>query len=314
MGSKVRFWEGLATMLEAGFPIREALDHAADSPPLGMGATIDVLLQTVRAGRTLAEGMESVPGAFARFEIEVIRASEESGTLDRAARSLAATAEAAERDRRRLLSMLAYPTIVLLLVPVPLNISKLVTGKPGAFLLGWLSFTLPIAALVFAGFLVLRSARSGGAATRVLLRVPVLGPILRDAALVRWARAYAALDDAGVPADRTAERAAAATGIAALEGPLAAPAAAIRSGITREQAFAPAPLPIELRAAMVSGEKAGSIAPSLRRAADLLEAKNRARQDAAMALLPVAALIVAGAAVAYAAFSIIGGYYGAVGR
>jgi type II secretory pathway component PulF len=301
-------------MLEAGIPVRAAIDHVADSPPLGWGAVLAALQRTVGGGRTLAEGMEANPGAFARFEIEVVRAAEESGTLDRAARSLAATAEASERDRRRLIGMLAYPTAILLLVPVPLNIGRLMNGRFSDFVLGWLAFTAPIAILVAAAVLLLRSARGGGAPARALLRVPVIGPILRGAALVRWARAYAALDDAGVPADRAVERAAAATGIAAMEGPLASPAPALRAGISREQAFAPVDLPLELRAAIVEGEKTGGLAGSLRRAADGLEAANRTRQDAAMALLPIAATLLAGGAVLYAGAKIIGDYYGAAGR
>ena len=59
MSSRVRFWEGLATMLEAGIPVRAAIDHVADSPPLGWGGVIGSLQRTVGGGRTLAEGMEA---------------------------------------------------------------------------------------------------------------------------------------------------------------------------------------------------------------------------------------------------------------
>jgi type II secretory pathway component PulF len=195
---------------------------------------------------------------------------------------------------------------------VPLNVGFLVQGRPVAFLAGWAILALPLLALVGGVALFVRAARRGAGPARVLLALPVAGPLARDAALVRWARAYAALDDAGVPADLAASRAAAACGLAALEAPLAVPATALRTGRSRAEAFAGAPLPSDLLAALVQGEASGSLAESLRRAADGLEARLRAREEATLALLPVAATILAGIAVFWVFVSVIGGYYGQI--
>jgi len=309
MGARARFWEGLATMLQAGIPLRQTLAHIDASPPRGFSGPVAAMKAAVDAGRPLADGMEAVSAEFARFEIEVVRAAEASGTLDRAARLLADAAESAERSRRRVIGALLYPSAVLLFVPVPLNVHHLVQGRPLAFLGGCLLYASPLLALAAGGLLLLRAARHGKGAARLLLALPLAGGILRDAALVRWAQAYAALDDAGVAADVAASRAAAACGIAALEEPLAAPAAALRVGRSRREAFAAAPLPPDLLAALVQGETSGTLAESLRRAAGGLEARLRTRVDAAIALLPVAATILAGAAVLWVALKIVGGYY-----
>jgi len=128
-------------------------------------------------------------------------------------------------------------------------------------------------------------------------------------ALVRWARTFAALEDAGVPAESCTEQAAAATGYAPLARALSAPAEAVRRGVSRAEAFRPAPLPPEFHHALSTGETAGSIAASLRAAAESLEHRAEARATAILALVPVVAILIAGVVVAVVAISMVGGAY-----
>jgi type IV pilus assembly protein PilC len=310
MDAPAGFYEGLASMLEAGIPIRTALDHLASRASGAEGESLRHLRDQVVAGRPLADAMAERPAVFRPYEVELIRASETSGTLDGAVRSLAANAEAARRVKRKMLSSLAYPLAVLHFAPVPVNIQSLVNGRVFAFIGGCLLMLIPLWCVLGGIWLLLRRAREGGTAARVLLAVPLVGGILRDAALARWARAFAALEDAGVPADLCATRSAAATGLAALAGPLADPAALIRQGMTRAVAYAAAPLPRELYESLAQGEMTGNIAPNLRRSADALEHRLSTRMDTLTALMPVIATIVVGAVVMWIALSFYGSYYG----
>jgi type II secretory pathway component PulF len=307
------FYEGLASLLDAGIPVRAALDQLAAQAGGDFGEALRHLRDAVDRGRTVADAMEERPGTFRRFEVELVRAAETSGTLDRTARALAADEEAADRVRRRLLSTLAYPVLVLHGAAIPLNIGSLMQGRTAAFFLGCLAWLVPLWVLGGIGWWFFRAARRGGAAGRVLLAVPVLGGMVRDAALLRWARTFAALEDAGVAPEPCALRAAAATGYAALEEPLAAPAARLRSGGSRAEAFARAPLPAEMYAALSTGEASGSIASSLRKVAEVFEHRLTTRTDAALAMAPVAATVVAGIVVLLVAVKILGGYYGMAG-
>jgi type II secretory pathway component PulF len=304
------FYEGLASQLDAGIPVRSALAQLSARAEGSYGEALRHLRAAVDAGRPLAEAMEGRPRAFRRFEVALVRAAETAGGLDRAARTLAADEEASDRVKRRLLVGLAYPALVLHLVPIPLNVASLVQGRPGEFLAGCLLWLLPLWALVGAGAWLWSRARTGGAEGRLLLGIPLLGGLLRDGAMVRWARAFAALEDAGIAPGPCTAQAAAVTGYAVLEGPLASPAAALGGGASRADAFAGAPLPPELYAALAQGETAGSIAASLRRTADVLEDRLAAKVKAAMALLPPIAVVIAGAAVAFAALRVLSGYYG----
>jgi len=304
------FYESLASLLDAGIPVRAAMDQLAAREGGSFGEALAHLRDAVDRGRPLADAMAERPGAFRRYETELVRAAETSGTLDRAARALAADEEAADRVRRRLLSTLAYPALVLHGAVVPLNIHLLMQGRTGAFFAGCLAWLVPLWAAGALGWWFLRAARRGGAAGRLLLAVPVMGGMLRDAALLRWARTFAALEDAGVAPEPCAVRAAAATGYAVLEERLAAPAARLRTGASRSEAFASAPLPAEMYAALTTGETSGTIAASLRKTAEVFEHRLSTRTDAVLGLAPAVATVLAGIAILLVGLKVIGGYYG----
>ena len=309
MRARRLFYDGLASLLDAGIPVRTAMAQLAEQSSGSYREALRHLRSAVEGGRTLADGMEERPGVFRRFEIELVRAAETSGTLDRAARALAADEEASDRVRRKIVVALAYPAFVLHGAPIPLNIGLLVQGRFGAFLLALLPWYAVLWALAALGWWLLREARRGGPAARVLLAIPFLGGLLRDAALLRWARTFAALEDAGVAPEPCVLRSAAATGLAALERPLEEPALRIRTGSSLADAYAGAPLPADLYSSLVQGETAGKIAESLRRTADARESSLSTRTDSAIAILPAVATVIAGAAVLYVALKVVGGFY-----
>ena len=303
MRARRLFYGGLASLLGAGIPVRAALAQLAEASSGAYREGLRHLGATVDAGRPLSDGMEERPGLFRRFEVELVRAAEASGTLDRAARALEAEEEAAERVRRKIVGALAYPALVLHGVPIPVG---LVTGRFWATVIPWY---LVLWACIGLGWWLLREARRGGPASGVLLAVPFLGGLLRDGALLRWARTFAAMEEAGIGPEPRTVRAAAATGLHALEAPLAAPANRIRGGASLADSFAGGPLPHDLYAALVTGESSGTIAESLRRAVAVRESSLESRTDGALALLPAIGTILAGAAVLWAALSVFGRAY-----
>ncbi len=309
MRARRLFYEGLASMLGAGIPVRTAMDHLAAGVRGGFGEALRHLSSAVLAGLPVSGAMQDRPRAFPRHHAELVRAAESSGTVDRAFRALGEEEAAAERLAGKILSRSLYPLAVVHFAAVPLNITLLSQGRflsfAGAVLLCW----LPLWAALAAGWWLLRRARTGGVAAAVVLRIPFLGGMLRDRALLRWARVFAALDDAGAPADVAAERAAAATGLAALEGPLARPAAALRAGSSRSAAFAGAPLPVPFQAALARGEQTGTVAESLSKEASAMEFALEAKGESLVALLPVASTILAGVVVFFVAMKVLGGVY-----
>lgn len=297
------FYEGMASMLGSGMPVRTALGYAAAYGGGSFGEAVRHLEREAGRGRPIADAMAERPGAFPRFHVEMVRAAETSGSIDRTLRGLAASEAAAETRFGKVVARVVYPLFVVHFAAVPLNIVALIQTGFGAFVRGCVLFWVPLWIGIGAVAWLWRSARTGGPASGFLLSLPLIGGILRDGAWVRWARTFAALEDAGVDAALCTEQAAAAAGFAAMERDLAAPAAAIRRGVSRAEAFAPAGLPPDLHQALAQGEISGTIAEGLGKAADAREHAANSRSDALLNLLPAVATILAGAVVAWVAIS-----------
>ncbi|MHC4820504.1 MAG: type II secretion system F family protein [Planctomycetota bacterium] len=309
MKARAAFWSGLSSLLGAGIPIRPALAQLSEGSRGAFGRAVRTVSDDVEGGRPLAESLAAHPHAFRRHEVEIMRAAEMNGRLDEAAGTLGEAEERADKARGRLLASLAYPAVVIHFVPIPLNISRLVNDGVLSFAMGWLTWIFPLWLAVGVAVYLFRSPATRETAGRFVATLPFLGGILTDLAWVRWARTFAALEEAGVPADACVIRSSAVVGLPHLEVALASPEVAVRHGTTRWEAFEPVPLPGNLRQALKQGEHSGTIGPSLNKQAELMEHAALTRLETVISLAPVAAIVLAGAAVLYAALSIMGGYY-----
>lgn len=107
--------QDLSMLLRAGLPLDQALDTSVQyaEKPL-VRAVVKRLLDKVRSGTSLADGMAAEGDAFDRFVVGMTRAGEASGALDLV---LAKTSEFLERSHKsiqNLRSALLYPIILLI--------------------------------------------------------------------------------------------------------------------------------------------------------------------------------------------------------
>jgi general secretion pathway protein F len=104
----------MATLLSAGLPLTTCLDSMLQQ--LKRGALQQVLAQIrerIQEGSSLAASMEEHPRVFPAPFTAMIRAGENSGTLDLIMERLAAFGEQQEALKRKLQSSLAYPILIL---------------------------------------------------------------------------------------------------------------------------------------------------------------------------------------------------------
>lgn len=217
------FIRELATALQAGLPLVQALrtiGKQGRSP--AQQAMLARLIDDVEHGRSLAEAAADVGKPFTELMINMIRAGEASGRL---ADVLAQSAELLDADvklRRSLLSATLYPMIlgvliiaamVVLVTFIVPGILKTVEGNlktlplPTLIVKGLADFMqqwwwLVVLGLVAAVFVVYRLLADPAIRLIVdarLLRVPLLGRLLRDVAVARFTRTLATLSSAGVP-------------------------------------------------------------------------------------------------------------------
>jgi len=312
----------LATLVAAGVTVTEAL--AAVGEETEQAALANAFTHAharLREGVPLADALGASPAVFAPLFCDVVRAGEASGALPAVLLRLADHAEATAATRARLRAALTYPAVMVL-----------ATAAVLAFLLTWVvpqvthlfaesGARLPLAtrALVAVTHLVAVSwwavlplgmgpvlglgawARTESGRERVdaiMLRLPLVAGLVRKVASARLARTLATLLAGGVPLE-------AALGIAVPvmgNRTLAAAAARAREAVRQGQPLAAALAasgafpPLLVRLAAV-GERGGSLAGTLERAAAAHEGEVEGALAALVALVEPALILAMGGVV-----------------
>jgi type IV pilus assembly protein PilC len=214
----------LSTLSEAGIPVVRALTILeGQTRPGPFKDILAELAEDVSGGTPLSEAMAKHTGCFDELYSSMVRAGEAAGILDRILTRLAAFREKAAEIRGKIVNAMIYPAIltfvavavvsavVVFVIPrfqeifdsfdvelpdttrVLLDVSEFATQR------WYLVFGLPIV-LVILHFVLL--ARSEGYRYRIhglVLRIPLLGGLLRQSLVARFARTFGTLVEAGVP-------------------------------------------------------------------------------------------------------------------
>jgi len=225
------FTRQLSTLQDAGLPLLRSIQILeAQQKPGQLKAILAGVAEDVEGGTTLSDSMARQPKAFDRLYCKMVNAGEIGGVLDVILQRLANFLEKAQRLRRRVIGALIYPVVVIMVaVLIVTGIMVFVIPKfqeifndfnvelPGltVWLIGvsvWVAGqqdgqTVPGAVwilcspfIVFLFLKLIRKTGPGRAVTDILvLRVPVLGGMLRKTAVARFTRTLGTLISAGVP-------------------------------------------------------------------------------------------------------------------
>lgn len=213
----------LSTLVRSGLPLDESLLAVSEQTEY---SHIRNIIMGVRAkvleGHPLAEGLGDFPSSFPEIYRATVAAGEQSGHLDTVLERLADYTESREQLRSRTINALLYPVmlfvvcsfIVMLMLTfvVPKIVKQFDNAKAALplmtriligisnFLRDW-GLWLLIAAVI-GGFLFARSLRNVDNRRRFhafLLRVPLLGRVVRGTNTTRFARTLATLTSSAVP-------------------------------------------------------------------------------------------------------------------
>jgi type IV pilus assembly protein PilC len=199
-----RFTRQLATMHRAGVPLLQCLDLAIRSSSPFFSGILQAVHDAVEQGQALHQALRQHPHHFDTLYCSVVEAGELSGTLDTVLSRLAQDLEQATALQARIRAALLYP------LAFEQTFASLGAALPWPTLLvieasRWLQVHGPWLLLALAaGALALRSrlrrhATMQHTMDRLLLHLPLLGPLAHKAATARWARTLATLFAAGVP-------------------------------------------------------------------------------------------------------------------
>jgi general secretion pathway protein F len=309
----------LASLAAAGLPVTEALAATADLSSAATARALTLVAGRVREGSALADALGGEAGRFPELYRAAVRSGEASGDLAGTLAQLADHLDAALARRRRLATALTYPAIVAtttggvlvflvawvlpqvrtLLVDAGTRLpwpTRMALAVSDTIAVTW--WLLPLAAAGLA-MLLWRVAGRGVTARELGLvaALPVVGPLVGDAAVARATHALGMLLQAGVPLDAALPLAAAAAG-PLLAAPLATIGAEVRDGGTLTQALVRAgrfpPLVTRL---VATGERTGALGASLLQAALLLDGEVARRIERLTSWLEPALVIVTGSLV-----------------
>ncbi|HQH26622.1 MAG TPA: type II secretion system F family protein, partial [Oligoflexia bacterium] len=105
-----------ATLLAAGMPLVDALKALADQiDQPGLKGVVAEVCDKVNEGSNLANAMRAYPGVFPRLYTNMVSSGEASGSLDMVLERLADLLEAQAALRRKIISALTYPILMLVL-------------------------------------------------------------------------------------------------------------------------------------------------------------------------------------------------------
>ena len=217
------FNQELATLLKAGMPLVQSLDILRQrvANPL-LKTVLDDVYDRVRAGSSLSEAFESHGSLFPGVYTASLLAGEKSGSLEQVIRRYVAYVKIVSGVKRKTVSALVYPAILLVLSCIVVGIIVLrVVPEFGAFY-NQFGKDLPLSTRIivsfsnFAGtyfFLMVTVAVAAAVAfvawlrkpghrrrfDKWILSIPMLGPIAQKFATSQAARTLATLLGGGIP-------------------------------------------------------------------------------------------------------------------
>ncbi|MFJ2981770.1 MULTISPECIES: type II secretion system F family protein [unclassified Pseudomonas] len=314
------FSRQLATLLKAGVPLLQAFEVMGRSGcSAGQAALLAGLKQDVASGLGLADALQRHPLWFDGLYCNLVRVGEQSGTLDRQLEQLAGMLEQGQALRKRVRKAMLYPLLLLLtglgvsailLLEVIPRFQSLFAGFDAALpaftqwvidLSTGLARHAPLLlitalALVFG----VRQLYRTHAPARLwissqVLRLPVFGGLLAQAALARFARSLATAYAAGVPLLDALGTVAKASGSDLHEQAIQRLRQGMANGQGLNQAMAVEPLfPPLLVQLTAIGESSGTLDQMLEKAASHYEEQVSQALDQLTSLLEPAIVLILG--------------------
>lgn len=236
-GDVAVFSRQIATMMASGVPMVQSFDIIAGGQKnVRFKNMITDVKQGIEGGASLHEALGKYPVQFDELYRNLVRAGESAGVLDTVLDTVATYKERTESIKKKIKKALFYPamvlavvflvTMIMLLFVVPVFAQTFKDAgaelpAPTQFVLSASNFMVSywwvVIGIVFgtiAGIIAgkKRSIKFAHFLDRVALRMPVMGNILRQSAIARFARTLGVTFRAGVPLVEALDAVAGATG------------------------------------------------------------------------------------------------------
>jgi type IV pilus assembly protein PilC len=290
------FTRQFSVMLDAGLPLVQCLEILGEQEEnKKFQEIINHVRSDVESGSSLHEAMRKHPPAFDNLYVNMVAAGEAGGILDVILQRLSTYLEKAVKLKAQVKSAMVYPSTIIAIAIVVVWIilwkvipvfAQLFAGLGGdlPFLTKMVvaaskfvgRFSIPIIILLIVAFFAGRAYYKTHGGRRVIdglvLRIPVLGILLRKIAVARFCRTLSTLTSSGVPILDGLEITAKTAGNAIIEDAIMAVRRSVEEGRTisdplRETKVFP-PMVVQM---INVGEQTGALDQMLSKIADFYE-------------------------------------------
>ncbi len=217
------FTRQLSVMLKAGVPLVDALDslHSESAGPL-VNKIIDQIVEDVSGGHALSRALTEHPKMFDSMYVNIVRAGESAGVLDKVLFQLADFIASDLKLKMGIKQAIRYPAIVVgitvlvgifavtyilprfstlfattdIELPLP---TRVLLGMDTFIQEQWYVLIGIIVSIILAIIAILRNPRGRFLWHKNKIRLPILGPISLKMAISRFVHVLETLDRTGVP-------------------------------------------------------------------------------------------------------------------
>jgi type IV pilus assembly protein PilC len=321
LGDLVVFSRQLATMINAGLPIVRALYVLSEQTEnQKLREAVIQVRKDVEAGLALSDALAQHPEVFSRLYVEMVRAGEIGGMLDKVLLRVADQLENDQDLRRKIRSAMTYPIVVLVLailaasfmlifivpifarmfedlggtLPFPTRVTMAISNTLTSFW-GVLVYAA-MGAAVYAFFRWKKTESGRKVWGRVSLKIPFkIGTVVQKVALARFARTLGTLSAAGVPILQAIEITATSSGNWVIEKALLESWDAIREGIPLYRPLEAEPVFPPMVTRMIAvGEETGDVDGMLGKIGDFYESEVDAAVKALTSIIEPLMIVVVG--------------------
>jgi len=331
----ITFCFHLEQLMEAGVPILEALNDLKDSiENPRMREITSLMIESIQGGKSLSETMRDYPSVFNRVFVSLVRVGEETGRLTQVLRSVIENLKWQDEQAAHMKKLFIYPAFVTLVVSsvfiflmvyvipellkfvktmgqeLPTH-TKVLIIVSDLFISYWYLLVLfPLLLGLWVFYNLKRDQEFQLKFDGLLLRVPVIGPILKKMLLSRFANCFAIMYSSGIPVLECMRIGEEVVGNKAVEQAVRAAGRQIAEGAGISQSFASTGLfpPLVLRMLRV-GETTGELEKALLNVSYFYTRDVRESVDRLQTMIEPALTILVGLILGWVMISVLGPIY-----
>ncbi len=334
---KLEFVGSLSTMLTAGIPILEVVNSLREDMKGGQKIILDTMYDDLMQGKHMHQTLIKFPQVFDKVTVNVIKASEEAGTLDVTLRDLKRTVQKDIEFNDKIRSAMMYPSfIVVVFTGVLLMILTFVVPKISTvFLRMHITLPLPTRMMMFVSDLLLKQTIPVLLGTIVVFflfyllykkqkkiflnfffSLPIISTLVEQIDITRFSRSLYLLLSSGLPITQALELTKDVVVKERTSKIIAQSRDMVFSGKSLSEGFRAAKgyIPSIMIKLMEAGEKTGSLDKSMQDISDYFEYQVSNTLKTLTALLEPILLVFVGLAVGGMMLAIISPIYGLISQ